>query len=154
MRAQLGSTPFPVWGRSSSFYTFFQASKRGQHLCLAQVERSSSHTNFGVCSHFVSVSTQTTCDCVVRFLKKCLQHPFAPTLPRRAAQGWAPFQTPCTGGQTSLFTKFKIFPSFYTQNFALKCLVMSNFKSVPPGMDGIILFAEPSAHHKHSTCLS
>ena len=44
MRAQLGSTPFPVWGRSSSFYTFFQDCVRGQHLCLAQVERSSSHT--------------------------------------------------------------------------------------------------------------
>ena len=44
MRAQLGSTPFPVWGRSSSFYTFFQDCVRGQHLCLAQVERSSLHT--------------------------------------------------------------------------------------------------------------
>ena len=44
MRAQLGSTRFPIWGRSSSFYTFFQDCMRGQHLCLAQVERSSSHT--------------------------------------------------------------------------------------------------------------
>ena len=44
MRAQLGSTPFPVRGRSSSFYPFFQDCVRGQHLCLAQVERSSSHT--------------------------------------------------------------------------------------------------------------
>ena len=47
--------------------------------------------NFGVCSHFFSVSTQSTRNCVVGFLKKCLQHPFAPTLLRRAAQGWAPF---------------------------------------------------------------
>ena len=57
--------------------------------------RGSLHTlkkaNFGVCSHFFSVSTQTTRNCVVGFLKKCLQHPFAPTLLRRTAQGWAPF---------------------------------------------------------------
>ena len=44
MRAHLGSTPFPVRGRSSSFYTFFQDCVRGQHLCLAHVERSSLHT--------------------------------------------------------------------------------------------------------------
>ena len=44
MRAQLGSTPFVVKGTSSSFHPFFQDCVRGQHLCLAQVERSSSHT--------------------------------------------------------------------------------------------------------------
>ena len=43
MRAQLGSTVFVVRGRSSSFYTFFQDCVRGQHLCLAHAERSSSH---------------------------------------------------------------------------------------------------------------
>ena len=43
MRTQLGSTRFAVWGRSSSFHTFFQDCVRGQHLCLAHAERSSSH---------------------------------------------------------------------------------------------------------------
>ena len=41
---RIGSTPFPVWGRSSSFYTFFQDCVRGQHICLAEVERLSSRT--------------------------------------------------------------------------------------------------------------
>ena len=47
--------------------------------------------NFGVCSHFFSVSPQTTRNCVVGFLKKILQHPFAPTLPRRACTRVSPF---------------------------------------------------------------
>ena len=49
-------------------------------------------TTLTKCSHFFSVSTQPTRNCVVEFLKKCLQHPFAPTLPQRAAQVWAPLK--------------------------------------------------------------
>ena len=57
---------------------------RGRLCTLKQV-------NFGVCSHFFSVSPKTTCNCVVGFLKKCLQYPFAPTLLRRACTRVSPF---------------------------------------------------------------
>ena len=46
LRAQSGSRPFAVKGRSSSFHPFFQDCVRGQHLCLAHAERSSSFHHF------------------------------------------------------------------------------------------------------------
>ena len=108
LRAQSGSRPFAVKGRSSSFHPFFQDCVRGQHLCLAQVERSSSHTKTGVCSHFFSVSPQTTCNCVVGFLKKCLQHPFAPTLLRRACTWVSPFANLPISNKHQTSRRFKL----------------------------------------------
>ena len=96
MRAQLGSTPFPVRGRSSSFYFIpsFRTAWEGNISAWLRW-RGRLHTlkqaNFGVCSHFFSVSPQTTRNCVVGFLKKILQHPFAPTLLRRACTRVSPF---------------------------------------------------------------
>ena len=107
---------------------------RGQHLCLAQVERSSSQANFGVCSHFFSVSPQTKRNCVVGFLKKILQHPFAPTLPRRACTRVSPFgifpclpsllpcggKCPGLGGSDPLRSPCSC---FFSQNWDLEAMI-------------------------------
>ena len=73
LRAQSGSRPFAVKGRSSSFHPFFQDCVRGQHLCLAQVERSSSHakrSEFWNFLTFFSLCTQTTRNRVIGVLNK------------------------------------------------------------------------------------
>ena len=62
--------------------------------------------NFGVCSHFFSVSPQTTRNCVVRFLKKILQHPFAPTLLRRVCTRVSPFPGSAELEEVALDTRF------------------------------------------------
>ena len=88
--------------------------------------------NFGVCSHFFSVSPQTTCNCVVGFLKKCLQHPFAPTLLRRACTRVSLAQVERSSSHTktsefwSLLTLFLRQPPNYTQ------LCGRIFKKNPP----------------------
>merc|ERR1712218_563692 len=94
MRAQLGSTPFLLVGDRLHFIPSFRTARKGNISAWLRW-RGLLHTlkqaNFGVCSHFFSASPQTTRNCVVGFLKKILQHPFAPTLLRRACTRVSPF---------------------------------------------------------------
>ena len=87
---------FLFWGGRLHFIPFSRTAREGNISAWLRW-RGRLHTlkqaNFGVCSHFFSVSPQTTRNCVVGFLKKILKHPFAPTLLRRACTRVSPFHT-------------------------------------------------------------
>ena len=97
MRAQLGSPVFVVRGRSSSFWTFFQDCVRGQHLCLAHAERSSSHPKTNKYWGFVwlFLALNTNCNWLYSWkLEKNLLRPFCTHFTYPQSRILSPFWVP------------------------------------------------------------